>query len=570
MEFRLASAAFVLVFAIYLVLGGLGVTDPGDTGSRDAAYNLQARGLLSGHLYIEQAAPAPLRDLSDPYNPVANKAVREDPRYRLHDLSYYGGHLYLYFGVAPALLVFLPWHLLTGGWLGHWEAVLLLCSAGLLVNLSLVHAIKVRIFPGSPPWGMAVSALILGLGSYAPLLLARADVWEVPIAFCYLAVAVALRCLWTAFEQPARAAPWIAVASAALGAAFAARPNVLPAAAILAAPFFLGNVRRRPAAWAAAAIPLALCGAGVALFNFGRFGDPFQFGQHYQLSGDYEGNVRHFSGSFVATNLHLYLFKGVEWLPYFPYAHEGDVGALPQGHGLVEHISGALLNAPILLAALAVAALAPGGGRRGRFLLFAAAVAWVGLSSLALLSFYFGTCSRYQFEFAPALALLASVGIMALEDAWGPGVRCATRWIWIPALLFSCAFTVLYGLDRCVSDRADFGLNELRNGNLQAAAADFGIADALSPRSRLGRLGTGMLYLREGRAPEAQGVFEGLVHDFPGFAMGHFGLGNALAAEGRTDAAVAELTTAQALDPSNSNIHSALEYDRARRGAAKP
>ena len=106
MEFRLASAAFVVVVATYLFLGGMGVTDRGNGHPRDAPYNLLARGLLSGHLYADTEAPPILAQLSDPYDPATNRVARVDPRYRLHDFSYYRGRLYLYFGIAPALLVF--------------------------------------------------------------------------------------------------------------------------------------------------------------------------------------------------------------------------------------------------------------------------------------------------------------------------------------------------------------------------------------------------------------------------------------------------------------------------------
>src|ERR1700677_2438292 len=129
MEFRLASLAFIAVFAAYLFLGGMGVTDRGNPNPRDAPYNLLARGLLSGHLYLDKEAPPFLAHLADPYDPMANRDAR-DVRDRLNDLSYYRGRLYLYFGIAPALFVFVPWHLLTGGWLAHWIVVVVLCSAG--------------------------------------------------------------------------------------------------------------------------------------------------------------------------------------------------------------------------------------------------------------------------------------------------------------------------------------------------------------------------------------------------------------------------------------------------------
>jgi tetratricopeptide (TPR) repeat protein len=559
MEFRLASAAFIVVFATYLFLGGMGVTDRGNPYPGDAAYNLLARGLMAGHLYIDKEVPPGLAQLKDPYDPDANRSLREDPAYRLHDFSYYGGRLYLYFGVAPALFIFIPWHVLTGDWLPHWVVVVFLCAAGLLVNMSLVQALKPRIFPGSPPWIMAVATLILGLGSYAPLLVARADLWEIPIAFSYFCVSVALRCLWEAYERLGRSEKWIALASLALGLAFAARPTVLPNAAILLIPFVSRKIRGSAWAWVAAVIPLAVCGAGVALYNAERFGDPFDFGMRYQLANEYVSKLHVFSARYVLTNLRLYLFQGVEWTSVFPFSHEPPQPVVPMHHGGTEHISGALMNAPILWAALAVPAFIRFSRPDRSLLLITLAAAWVAVSSLVLLSFFFGACSRYQLEFVPELALLASLGVMATECAWKRQIRMIVRCGWIPALAISCVFPVLYGIDRCVSDHNHSGIGYLEHGDLADAEREFDSARLLSPRNPFSRLGSGFMLVTQGRLPEAQKVFEALIRDFPNYGMAHFFLGNVLANEGRLDEAVAQYRAAHRLDPDNAAVKAGLD-----------
>jgi len=559
MEFRLASAAFIVVFAAYLFLGGMGVTDRNNPDPRDAGYNLLARGLLSGHLYVDREVPQVLARLKDPFDPVANTVARVGPAYRLHDLSYYRGRLYLYFGVAPALFVFIPWHLLTGGWLPHWAAVVLLCSGGLLVNLLLVRSIRLSAFPDTPAWMTAVSTLILGLGSYAPLLAARADMWEIPIAFCYLSVSIALRCLWEALERPERPAKWLALASAAFGAAFAARPNVLPGAAILLFPFACAAIRGNPRAWLSAVLPLALCGAGVGLYNDLRFGSPFDFGMRYQLAGVYVARLRAFSADYVPTNLWFYLFQGVRWSPVFPYAHEPPDPVVPPGHGGTEHISGALLNSPILWAALAVPIFIrtrrPGRG----VALIALSAAWAALSALILLSFFFGACSRYQFEFVPELALLASIGVMAMESARPARLRSLLRIAWVPALAFSSAFPVLYGIDRCASDHNYLGISRIVERNIPGAIHEFDTAQFLSPGNPFSRLGSAIILIGERKPADAENVLQSLVRDFPDYTMGHFALANLLKGEGRRDEAIVHFRAAHRLDPDNAIIGKAMD-----------
>lgn len=570
MEFRLASVVFIAVFATYLFLGGMGVSDRGNPNPRDAPHNLLARGLLSGHLYLDLEAPPELAQLKDPYSSAANRVIRVDPRYGLHDYSYYRGRMYLCFGIASALFIFIPWHLLTGGWLPQWSAVVLLCSAGLLVNLSLVHAVKRRVFPGSSPWLMAACALILGLGSYVPMLTARPDMWEVPISFDYCMVSIALMCLWQAYENPGHSTRWVAFASTAFGIGFAARSTVLPGAAILLIPFLSAEMRRSARAWAAAVVPLGLAGAGVALYNIARFGNPFDFGVKYALAGDNMNTIQLFSPGYFWTDLRLNLFQPVEWSSVFPFVGDPVIRGLPPNYGGTEHISGALLNSPILWAALAVPALIRARRQDRSLLLLSVSVAWIALSSLSVFSFFYFACSRYQVEYVPALALLASLGVMALESAWSGRLRAVARCVWIPALLLSSAFPVLYGIERCASDRTYSGLICLQYNDLSGAEREFNVARFLSPGRSLLRFGTSLVLIAQGKSREAQGVLAALVRDFPDYAMAHFALGNVLAGEGRRDEALEQYRTAHRLDPGDASIKAVLDSALARGEAAQP
>jgi tetratricopeptide (TPR) repeat protein len=557
MAFRFGAAAFILVFAIYLFLGGMGLTDRGNPNARDAPYNLLARGLLSGHLYLDREAPPFLAHLTNPYDRQANADAR-DIRLRLHDMSYYRGKLYLYFGVAPALLVFIPWHLLTGGWLPQWVAVVVLCSAGLLVNLSLVWAVRTSAFAGARSWLAAPLVFVLGLASFAPLLLARADLWEVPIALSYLAISGALRCLWETLDAGPRSVRWMAAASALLGVAFASRPTMLPNAAILILPFAFGKNARNPLAWAAAAIPFALCGAGVAAYNAARFGNPFDFGLRYALDAyPYRGSV-----SFIPSNLGAYLFRWVRVTPFFPYLAEPDPvprAFLPAHYDGAQDVAGALVCSPVLWMALVLPFNLRQLGGRGRLTLFATALVWVASSSLLFFASFYYACARYAFEFIPALAMLAVLGLLATESDPRPRFRRVARWAWIPALAVSSLVPVLFGIDRCVRDHNVSGLTSLSYGDFGGAEHDFAIARSLSPANPGSRLGSAVALLYSGRRPEARAALEALVRDFPAHALAHYFLGAVLAADGRRGEAASQFETAHRLDPDNRGIARALE-----------
>jgi hypothetical protein len=571
MEFRFCSVALAVVLATYLFLGMMGLTDRENPYPRDAAYNLLSRGLLSGHLYVDKKVPPGLLKLSDPYDPVANKDFRIDTVYRLHDFSYYSGRLYLYFGVAPALLVFIPWHLLTGGWLPHWTAVALICACGVLVNLSLIRAIKVRYFPASPPWMSAVATLILGFGSYAPVLLSRADLWEIPIAFSYLSVSVALRCLLEALKPEPRRGPWLGACSAALGIAFASRPNALPIAAILFLPFYFPGTRNKIGNWVAALVPLVLCGAWVAVYNQERFGSPFDFGTGYVLQGVFRaGAVSSFSTGYFWTNVRLHLFQPAEWSSVFPFVNvPKDLIGPNAGGG--EYMSGILLNAPILWASFVVPFFLVAKPAKRVLVFFSFAAGWVVLSSLLTLLFFAGANSRYQFEYAPGLALLASVGVMALESNLAACHRVLARWVWVSALIFSSVFTILCGIDRCVSDHNLSGYDRALRGDIPGAEREFNIARMLSPGNPFARLESGAILSATGKSAEALATFRALVQDYPDDTMAQFDLAHELSVEGRLDEAIEHYSAAHRLSPGDAKIEAALESAlTARAGKSHP
>jgi tetratricopeptide (TPR) repeat protein len=266
--------------------------------------------------------------------------------------------------------------------------------------------------------------------------------------------------------------------------------------------------------------------------------------------------MKHFSAGYVVTNLRLYLFQGVQWSAVFPFAHEPPDGALPAAHGKIEHISGVLLNAPILWAGLAAPFLA-GAARGGRrFALIAGAAAWVAASSLGLMALFFGTCSRYQSEFTPCLALLAAFGLLGI----GRGrIRSGAAAIAALALAFSCAFTVLYAIDRAVVDHTSFGRELLLEGNYAGADKELGAAQFLSPGYSIARLERGLLLYVSRRPEEARLEFAGLVRDYPGYAAAHLDLATVLGAEGKFTEAAGEYRETLRLEPENERAKTGLD-----------
>ena len=165
-------------------------------------------------------------------------------------------------------------------------------------------------------------ALALGGLTSAPILLQRADLCEAPVACGYALTVLGLGAVWLALHDEEKRAGWLAAAGLAMGLAVGARPTLLFAGAILLVPILwssrgLGRGRLLLAALG----PATACGVGLMLYNQGRFGNPFDFGQLYQLAVDYQGMpCQHFSLSYLWFNFcGRFSASRCHWSRLFPY-----------------------------------------------------------------------------------------------------------------------------------------------------------------------------------------------------------------------------------------------------------
>lgn len=77
-------------------------------------YDYVARALLDGHAWLDLDVPDALRDAADPYDVATRQRLLADGVSPVYwDYAFYQGHWYSYFGVVPALLLFLPYRAVT-------------------------------------------------------------------------------------------------------------------------------------------------------------------------------------------------------------------------------------------------------------------------------------------------------------------------------------------------------------------------------------------------------------------------------------------------------------------------
>jgi tetratricopeptide (TPR) repeat protein len=546
-------------------MAGASVTELSGPSPADDHYNLLVEGFQHGHLSLNKEAPPGLNRMADPYNPETNVHYRLGGG--LHDMSYYRGRMYLYFGVTPALLLFWPWAALTGHYLFQRYAVGIFCALGFLAGAGVLQALWRRYFPEVNAAVVAAGVLALGLATGIPIMLQRPEFWEVAISCGYALSMLALGAVWQALHDPARRKEWLAAASLALGLALGARPSLLFGTAIVLIPVGLAwlqgpakGPRRPPWALLAAALgPLVLCGLGLMLYNELRFNNPFEFGEHYQLAGDRQDTIRHFSPHFFWFDFCVYFLEPARWSGHFPFVGAIGTPALPPGHAPIEDPFGVLANIPILWLALAAPLAWRGRAAEARSALrgFLVAVALCFGASALVLCLFYGTCSRYEVEFLPALALLAVGGIFGVERALAsrPRWRLACRVMWGLLLVFSIGFNLLDAADRHATQRCLLGNKLIAAGRVTEAIAQYEVAVRLRPADAPAHSDLGNALRQAGRIPEAIEQCRTALQLEPDYAKAHNNLGNALLDAGQVPAAIAQYQAALQQEPDDATTH---------------
>jgi hypothetical protein len=441
-----AWLAWAVCSALYLwTANGVVVRDDDRTNAWHH-YEYLVDGFLSGHLYLSPGPAKELLALPDPYDPQQNLP------YRLWDASLYQGRYYLYYGPTPAVLLMLPWKVVTGHHLPQRLATGIFAVAGLGALALLLAGVRRRLFPAASPVLLSALVVLAAHLTWLPVILRRPAFWELPIVTAAALFWWSLYFLWRYHESGGRRA-WAWAAGVALALLPGARPTYLFAAGLVAVLFALPYARAQP--WTAylrrllpVGIPLLLGIGGLLAYNGARFGAPLEFGQSYQLWGMEERTVLHFSTAYFPFNAWCYLFSLPDVSPYFPFVHPSwTVAELPAGYIATEEVFGLLFALPAQV--LAAAALLrcwqtrrDDSGRSLRLLIVAAAGA--SLMAGAVLFCFAGACSRYVGELLAGWTVVTGIGGLVVFSPDGglrrPGVA---RLLGIVAAVWSVAFVWL-------------------------------------------------------------------------------------------------------------------------------
>ena len=277
----------VTVLMCIVPMGHLSLWNGEQPGHRNQ-YELMAEAILDGRIDLAYGDEDTLADLENPYDPEERK---EAGIFYHWDHAYYKGHYYMYFGVVPVFLVFLPYRMLTGTALTTYHATQIfvaLAIAGIFMLFYLLAKLFFKKLPVSAYLALSVAFSVV-------------SVWyssAEPALYCTAITAALALEIWSIYffvkAVFGKTRENVQLAYAAIGAllgalVFGCRPPIA-LANILVLPMLVVFLKQRKFSLklfgklVLVAMPYVLVALGLMYYNYIRFEDPFEFGQAYQLT----------------------------------------------------------------------------------------------------------------------------------------------------------------------------------------------------------------------------------------------------------------------------------------------
>lgn len=303
-------------------------------------YEIMAESILKGHVYMDYEVDPKLSSMENPYD----RDLRDELEVEYHwDHAFYNGHYYMYFGVVPVFLLFLPYRIITGESLDAYHGTQLFVAVFIVGIFALYYLFVKKYFPKLP------LAMYLLLSSAFAIV----SVWycaDAPALYTTASSAGLCFEIWSLFffakavwdTVDVKKSIFFAFWGSLSGAlTFGCRPPIA-LANLLVIPLLVIFLKEREIdrrlirKLMLASSPYIVVGILLMMYNYVRFENPFEFGQAYQLTVVDQSNYGSITKESLIRAWNGLLSNFISYTPLsdtFPYIS----------------LNGALVNFPIFL-----------------------------------------------------------------------------------------------------------------------------------------------------------------------------------------------------------------------------
>ncbi len=475
---RIAILAAITIVQLFIVLGIWLFAGGDDAVHRwpqkiygfTTDYDQYARlgdALLHGRTTLDLQVPDALAELDNPYDSDRRGWLVSQGNGPIYwDHAFYHGKYYSYFGVIPALVLFIPYQIITHSWLSASYAVLILGLLMAILITLLVIAIADKYFSRNVSIGVVVLAIMavnVGVSMYYQIF--TPNFYAIP-GLASLACTFGGLTAWIQAKQPDGSVSkvLIALGSFCIAMNLGCRPQFI-LVAILALPLFWDELVRRRLFFArkgigntvAAFAPFIIVFIPLLAYNYIRFGSAFDFGANYNLTG-FDMTIMETPLRDAPGLLFYYLFQPFQMTAVFPFFSKTSM-TLPVWAPAEPSPGGLFWIFPFLaLSIYVIVFLLKKTDFKNKWLLLSLLI----FSFVVLLidAYKCGFAWRYYIDFAWPLCLISVFVLFEISNLFSEkqvgddvlGYRLSTSFVYLFALMVLIAYIVqffmLFMLDR--------------------------------------------------------------------------------------------------------------------------
>ena len=295
-------------------------------------YQELAEVISEGHFYLNAEPSEGLLNAENPYDTIYLQANGIP---YLADYAYFEGKYYVYFGIVPELLLYLPKYLWSGEHTENYMAVFLFYSGFILAVFALYFEVIKRWFTKTPYFlYLILCTLTILCGNYM-FVIARPDLYDIPIMAANMFTAAGLW-LWIKGKYTKSGigrSIILFLGSLCMALVAGCRPQMLLFSALAVPLFweefipgrsFVGlspagsnnkpllkhdlEIKKVLCDAISICLPYLFVAAGIMYYNAARFGSPFDFGATYSLTSN-DMTKRSFNIHQTLLGLWHYLFR---------------------------------------------------------------------------------------------------------------------------------------------------------------------------------------------------------------------------------------------------------------------
>jgi len=246
--------------------------------------------IMDGHAYLNIEPSEELRALKNPYDYSARRAANVYPPW---DHVYLNGKFYSYFGIVQVLVLALPYRLITGRYIPTRVAVFIFSTLASVFLMLIWRRLAFRYMKNMPLGMYALGLIAVAMCSMVTFLVSMPRFYENAVASALFFTTLGIWVILGSIKDEKTNNITLSLGCLFMALAVGCRATFMFYLPLIPVLLFKhlkeawNNKKQffKLCAWATA--PCILVACGLMWYNYIRFGSVFQFGNDYQISGQF-------------------------------------------------------------------------------------------------------------------------------------------------------------------------------------------------------------------------------------------------------------------------------------------